>query len=228
MLKFITGGRGDCGILLNPWRTNGGIEFKPYIDFQEKTINNLKVLRELFNNHFKIRVQLESQTQVYSGFQLIILRIKWRLASIQYLELNSAIAVKYWMPPKALGLWESEKTVIFSVDISTTCESYSTSRWVLHHNAPRKCILASSMSQWAIYGIWHRCFSRVGWGFCCRWFCFLRGILGRFTWQYSLGTRGWESLLWYNCVHPHRSGWLFVIATEQNYPPDFSFWLFRV
>lgn len=72
------------------------------MDFQEKTINNIKVLSELFNNHFKIKVQLESQTQVCSDF--MILRIKWRLASIQCLKLNTAIAVKYWMPPKALGL----------------------------------------------------------------------------------------------------------------------------
>lgn len=156
----------------------------------------------------QITVQLESQTEVCSGFQFVILRVKWRLASIQHLNLNSTTTLKYWMPPKALGLWESEKTVIFSVNVSTTCESYSHSRWVLHHNAPRKCILASSMSWWAVCGIWPGVSPEQDGnsGAVDSVSHIAKGGFWGFIWQCGWGTRGWESLLWHNCPHPHWRG----------------------
>lgn len=55
------------------------------------------------------------------------------------------------------------------------------------------------------------------------------GRSGRFTWQSGSGTPGWESLLWHNCPYPRGSGWVSCHSNRhKNYPPDFSFWLFRV
>ena len=64
----------------------------------------------------QITVQLKSQVAAFPSFKLIIiLRIKCRTACIQHLKLGSlsATTAKCWMPPRALGFWESEKVVLF-------------------------------------------------------------------------------------------------------------------